>query len=231
MFDPQKPKVEKPVDWKRLGKLFAPYWRQEAQVLLCILVISVLGLLPPLFTMWLIDKAIPSHDFRAVVLIVFGMIVSALLASLVGVYQGYLNSVVSEGIMRDLRSSLMAHMHRMPLHFFASTKTGEIMNRVANDVDTVNGVISMTLVSIVTNLIIIVTTLATILFLDWRLAILSVVIIPFMIFPLWPVGRKLYDIRKVTRKKRDEMHALTQETLSISGILLLLSAAGRSNPH
>ncbi|MBX9669546.1 MAG: ABC transporter ATP-binding protein/permease [Candidatus Obscuribacterales bacterium] len=231
MFDPKKPKVEKPVDWRRISKLFLPYWKQEIQVIGCTLIVALLGLLPPVLTMWLIDKAIPSKDLVMVAQLVAAMIGAALFASFVGVYQGYLNAYVGEGIMRDLRASLMGHMHRMPLDFFTSTKTGEIMNRVSNDVDSIDGVVSGTLVSIVTNLAVIATTLFTIFILDWRLAIVSILVIPFMIFPLWPVGRKMYEIRKTTRKKRDEVHAIEQETLSVSGIMLLKSFVRERYEH
>ncbi|HMO24303.1 MAG TPA: ABC transporter ATP-binding protein, partial [Candidatus Melainabacteria bacterium] len=114
-------------------------------------------------------------------------------------------------------------MHRMPLDFFTSTKTGEIMNRVSNDVDSINGLVSGTLVSIVTNLSVMVTTLITIFVLDWRLAILSIFLLPLMVLPMWPVGRTLFRTRTITRQKRDEIHAIEQETLSVSGILLLKS--------
>ncbi len=223
MFDPKKPKLEKKIDWKRIGILFVPYWKQEALVLTCALFVSVLGLAPPIISMWLIDKAIPSGNFTLVAQMVALMVVSALVASGIGTFQGYVNAVVGEGIMRDLRTKLMGHMHRMPLDFFTSTRTGEIMNRVSNDVDSIDDVVSGTLVIVVTNLIVIVTTLLTIFVLDWRLAIVSILVIPFMIFPLWPVGRKLYEVRKKTRQKRDELHAIEQETLSLSGILLLKS--------
>lgn len=223
MFDPNKPRVEKPVDWRRIGLLFRPYWKAELQVLACVLVMSVLGLLPPLLVMWLIDRAIPGADMSLVLILVGAMILSALLAATVGVYQGYLNAMVGEGIMRDLRSTMMTHMHRMPLDFFTSTKTGEIMNRVSNDVDSINGLVSGTLVSIVTNLFTIATTLFAVVVLDWRLAIVSVLVIPFMVFPMWPVGRRLFETRRVTREKRDEIHAIEQETLSVSGIVLLKS--------
>jgi len=206
-----------------MGALFLPYWRQEAQVVGCILIVALLGLLPPILTLWLIDKAIPHRNFAEVCLYVGGMIASALAAGLVGVYQGFLNSIVGEGIMRDIRTSLVAHLHKMPLDFFTSTKTGEIMNRVSNDVDNVDNVVTGTLVTIVTNIMTIATTMVTIVLLDWRLSLLSVAVIPIMIFPLWPVGRRMYDVRKLTRQKRDEIESLTQETLSISGIMLIKS--------
>jgi ATP-binding cassette subfamily B protein len=223
MFDPKKPKIEKPINWSRISKLFKPYSKDIALVLICVLFISILGLLPPLLMMWLIDKAIPSGNFTMVVQLVIAMIATALVGALVGVAQGFFNATIGEGIMRDLRVNLMAHMHRMPVAFFTNTKTGEIMNRVSNDVDSIDGLVSGTLVSIVTNFFTIATTLITILLLDWRLALVSVLVIPFMVFPMWPVGRKMYEIRRTTRQKRDEIHAIEQETLSVSGIMLLKS--------
>ena len=148
MFDPDKPEMAKPVEWRRIGRLFLPYWREELQVLVCVVFVSVLGLLPPLLSVWLIDKAIPGKDFEQVILLVGIMVAGAISSSLIGVYQGYLNASVGEGIMRDMRVEMLSHMHRMPLEFFTSTKTGEIMNRVSNDVDSINGLVSGTLVSI-----------------------------------------------------------------------------------
>ncbi len=158
-----------------------------------------------------------------VVFNVAGMVVSAISGGVIGVYQGYLNSLVGEGIMRDIRTTLVAHLHRMPLSFFTGTKTGEIMNRVSSDVDNIDNVVTGTLVSIVTNIATMVTTVVTVFILDWRLALVSLAIIPLMIIPLSPVGRRMYDIRKQTREKRDEIESITQETLSISGITLIKS--------
>ena len=223
MFSPDRPKIERKVDWRRLGTFFLPYWKQEATVLLCIVVGSIIGLMPPLFAKWIIDDAIPKHDMGLVGFNVAGMVVSAVTGGVIGVYQGYLNSLVGEGIMRDIRTTLVAHLHRMPLSFFTGTKTGEIMNRVSSDVDNIDSVVTGTLVSIVTNIATMVTTVATVFILDWRLALVSLAIIPLMIIPLSPVGRRMYDIRKETREKRDEIESITQETLSISGITLIKS--------
>lgn len=223
MFDPKRPKIEKAIDWKRLGRLFLPYWKQELVVLACIIGVSILGLLPPVLTMNLIDKAIPSGNFQSVLLIVGAMALAAIGSSAISTLQGYMNSLVGESIIRDLRIQLMTHMHKMPLDFFTSTKTGEIINRVANDVDSIDGVLSGTFVMVLMNFAVIVTTLVTIFVLDWRLSLMALAVLPLMVAPLWPVGRKMYEIRKTTREKRDEMHAIGQETLSVSGIVLLKS--------
>lgn len=223
VFNPEKPKVRKPVEWPRIGALFKPYWKQSSLILVCVLFGSLLGLLPALCTMALIDKAIPQANMTSVCIYVSVMVLSAVIAGLIGVYQGYLNSVMGEGIVRDIRFDLVSHMHHMPLDFFSSTKTGEIMNRVANDIESIDGVLTGTMVPVISNIFIIITTLVTIFVLNWKLALLSVAVIPLMIYPIWPVGRRMYEARKATRTGRDVLSALTQETLSLSGITLIKS--------
>jgi ATP-binding cassette subfamily B protein len=225
IYQPDKPKVKRRVDWRRMGALFAPYWRQQATVLACIVTVSALGLVPGFIVAHIIDEVIPQKDFQRLAIDVGIILASALLSAAIGVLQGYLNSVVGEGIMRDIRTSLVAHLHRMPLNFFTGTKTGEIMNRVSNDVDNVDNVVTGTLTTIVTNIVLIATTLVAMFLWDWRLALISVIIVPLMVFPLGPVGRRMYQIRKSTREKRDEIESITQETLSISGITLIKSFA------
>ncbi len=223
VFNPEKPRIKRAVNWRRLGRLFMPYARQEAIVLVCILVTAALGLAPALFTRHLIDSSLKQHDLHGLWFDVGAMVVSAIVAALVTVYQGYLNSLVGEGIMRDIRTSLVSHLHRMPIAFFTNTKTGEIMNRVSSDVDNVDSVVTGTLVSVVTNIATILTTVVSMFVMDWRLSLLALAVVPIMILPLSPVGRKMYVVRKQTREKRDAIESITQETLSISGITLIKS--------
>lgn len=216
-------KPTKPVDLRRILRYFAPYWRQEVLVLVCILVVAAAYQFPPLFAKWIIDVAIKNHDLHALLLNVGGMVGVALVGVAIGAWQGYLNAAVGEGIMRDMRDALVQHLHRMPLSFFTSTKTGEIMNRVSSDVDSIDNVVTGTLVSIVTNAFTILTTIVAVFWLDWRLALLSMIVIPFMVLPLRPVGRAMYEQRKKTREQRDRIYGLIQETLSLSGITLVKS--------
>ncbi|MGA7200938.1 MAG: ABC transporter ATP-binding protein [Candidatus Cybelea sp.] len=225
IYQPETPRVKRRVNWKRMGALFAPYWRQQAMVLACIVAVSTLGLVPGFIIAHIIDAAIPHRNVVELAIDVGVILASALIAAGIGVLQGYLNSVVGEGIMRDIRTSLVGHLHRMPLHFFTGTKTGEIMNRVSNDVDNVDNVVTGTLTTIVTNVVTIATTLVAMFLWNWRLGLISVIIVPLMILPLGPVGRRMYAIRKKTREKRDEIESITQETLSISGITLIKSFA------
>lgn len=223
MYNPEKQKLKGAVNWQRLRALFRPYWKMEVQVLFCIFLSASLGLLPPLMTQAIIDRALPAADMGQLSQYVLIMVGSAVLSGLIGVYQGYLNSLVGESIIRDLHSDLVSHLHRMPLSFFTGTKTGEIMNRVSSDVESVDAVVTGTMVSIATNVMIIVTTLVAIFAINLRLALVSVLVVPLMVLPLSPVGRKMYAARKKVRAKRDEIQAATQETLSVSGTVLVKS--------
>jgi len=225
MYSPDKPQVRKRVDWRRMGALFAPYWRQQSLVLACIVISAVVGLAPAYFIAHIIDKAIPHGSFREVAADVGGMLAAALVTMVLTVAQGYLNSIVGEGIMRDMRVSLVSHLHKMPLKFFTGTKTGEIMNRVSNDVDNIDNVVTGTLTTLLTNFVTIITTVAWMFVWNWRLALLSIAIVPLMVLPLSPVGRRMYEIRRKTREQRDHIESITQETLSISGITLIKSFA------
>ncbi len=224
-YHDEKPAGPRRVEWRRIGALFAPYIKELSFVLACILATSLLGLIPGYMTSRIIDTALPHRSFSELLQFISIMLGAAFVAMGINVVQGYLNSLVGEGIMRDLRTSLVAHLHKMPLSFFTGTKTGEIMNRVSNDVDNVDGVVTGTLTTIVTNITMIVTTLVWMAIWDWRLTLIAILVVPFMIIPLGPVGRKMYEIRKKTRESRDEIESITQETLSISGITLIKSFA------
>src|SRR5580700_5449437 len=224
-YSPDRPQMRRKVEWRRILTLFRPYWREQLLVFGCIVIAAVLGLVPGLMTASIIDSAIPHKSFRELAVDVGIILATALISMGFGVAQGWLNSIVGEGIMRDIRTRLVSHLHRMPLSFFTGTKTGEIMNRVSNDVDNVDSVVTGTLTTIVTNVVMILTTVVAMFVWNWRLALISVIIVPLMVFPLGPVGRRMYQIRKSTREKRDEIESITQETLSISGITLIKSFA------
>ncbi|HTZ53435.1 MAG TPA: ABC transporter ATP-binding protein [Candidatus Acidoferrum sp.] len=217
--------MQRKVDWRRVLALFRPYWREQSLVFGCIVIAALLGLVPGLMTARIIDVAIPQKNFHELLIDVGIILATALVSMGFGVAQGWMNSIVGEGIMRDIRTRLVSHLHRMPLSFFTGTKTGEIMNRVSNDVDNVDNVVTGTLTTIITNVVMILTTVVAMFIWNWRLAVISLVVVPFMILPLGPVGRRMYNIRKKTREQRDTIESITQETLSISGITLIKSFA------
>ena len=217
-----KPRAElKKESLVRIYRYFTPYGKLMAAVLLCILAGSGLGLLQPLLIKWVVDTAIPEGRTGLLNLLVLGMLLAAVVQGLISVAQAYLNSRIGQGVMFDLRNQMYKHLHRMSIRFFTSTKTGDIMSRVNNDVNGLQQVVTDTLSNSMNNLLISATTLITMFAMDWRLALLSLVLLPLFILPTRRVGQLNYRSRKQTQAKVGELSSLMQETLSVSGALLV----------
>ncbi len=197
-----------------------PYWTQALITLVAILVVSLLGLVPPLLIRQLIDHAIPEKDIASLNLLALGMVVIPLLSGVIGVGQRYLNARIGEGLISDLRQALYAHMQRMSLRFFTHTKTGELMSRLNNDVIEAQRAVTNTFIDIVTNLVTLVTTLAIMLSLEWRVTLLSIIIFPLFFLPARRVGVVLRRIVREAMDRNAAMNALMNETLNVSGALL-----------
>ncbi len=205
----------------RVWKFAQPYWVSVSGLLVTILLISGLSLISPLLYRNLIDCAIPSGDITRLNWLALGMIGIPILNGVIGVWQRMLNSQIGEGVIFDLRSALYAHLQRMSLRFFTQTRTGELMSRLNNDVIGAQRAISNTTVSIVSNTVSLVATLAIMFALEWRLTLLGLVILPLFIFPARRIGRVLRDLRRKSMEVNAEMNATMNETLNISGALLV----------
>ena len=205
----------------RVWRFAEPYWLRVGGLLLSILIITGLGLLSPLLFRDLIDNAIPNRDFARLNWLALGMIGIPLLNGIIGVWQRNLNSQIGEGVIFDLRRALYEHMQRMSLRFFTQTRTGELMSRLNNDVVGAQRAISDTLVTIISNLVSVVATIAIMLTLEWRLTLLGVVILPLFVLPARRIGRVLRDLRRDSMVRSAEMNATMNETLNVSGALLV----------
>lgn len=206
---------------RRVARYARPYWKGVALMLLTILGISLLSLIPPLLLRDLIDRALPERDVLRLNLLALGMILVPLVNGLLGVAQRWAGARVGEGIIYDLRRDLFAHLQRMSLRFFTHTHAGELMSRLNNDVIGAQRAITGTFVTILSNVVSLVATLAIMFSLEWRLTLLGIAILPLFILPARRVGNLL---RRITRESMDRnaaMNALMNETLNISGALLV----------
>ena len=205
---------------RRVVRTARPYWGPAFITLGAILVISLLGLVPPLLIRQLIDHAIPERDTASLNLLALGMVIIPLLSGAIGVGQRYISARIGEGIISDLRQSLYAHMQAMSLHFFTHTKTGELMSRLNNDVVEAQRAVTSTFIDIITNIVTLVTTLAIMLSLEWRLTLLSIIIFPLFFLPARRVGVALRSIVRQALDHNAAMNAMMNETLNVSGALL-----------
>jgi ATP-binding cassette subfamily B protein len=208
---------------------FRPYRPQIGVVLVAILLTSFIGLINPYLLKLLIDVAIPQRDLGLLTLYVGLMIILPIVSGLIGVGQSYLNNVIGQRVMQDLRGALYAHLQSMPLRFFTETRTGEIQSRLANDVGGVQAVVTDTASSVTSNLAIAISTIIAMFFIDWRLTVLSLGLLPFFMYLTFRVGKVRREVSTETQKSLAEMSALTEETLSVSGILLSKTFGQQAN--
>ena len=189
-------------------------------MLVAILVTSLLGLINPLLLGKLLDEVIIGHDFERLNLYVGLMIGIPILTGLLGVGQAYLNNVVGQNVMQDLRNALYSHLQRMPLRFFTETRTGEIQSRLANDVGGIQPVVTDTAANLTSNVAVAISTIAAMFLIDWRLTVMSLGVLPFFMYLTYRVGRVRREVSSETQKSLADLSAATEETLSVSGMLL-----------
>jgi ATP-binding cassette, subfamily B, bacterial len=216
---------------RRVIGSFRPYRGKVSLVGFLIVLTATLGVVNPLLIAVVFDQALfpqsdttPPHQLPPDMHLLFVtcglMILIPIVTSLIGVAQTYLANVVGQRVMQDYRNSLYEHLQHMPLRFFTSTRTGEIQSRLANDVGGVQSVVTDTASSILSNVVIIISTLVAMLILSWQLTVLSLAITPLFVYFTGRVGKERRRISSITQESLAEMSAITQETLSVSGILL-----------
>jgi ATP-binding cassette subfamily B protein len=205
---------------RRIVAFFRPYKAQVGVVLIAIMLTSFIGLINPILLKLLIDIAIPERDWGLLNLFVGLMVVLPIVSGLIGVGQSYLNNIIGQSVMHDLRTALYAHLQKMPLRFFTETRTGEIQSRLANDVGGIQSVVTDTAASVTSNIAIAVSTIIAMFIIDWRLTVLSLGLLPFFMYLTFRVGKVNREVRGETQKSLAEMSAVTEETLSVSGMLL-----------
>jgi ATP-binding cassette, subfamily B, bacterial len=216
----EKPHLTWPL-LKRVMGYARPYIVHIALMLVFILITTGLGLLTPLIFRDLIDNTLPNGDAQRLNWLALGLIAIPLFSAGIRVVQRKINASIGEGVIYDLRVSLYNQLQRMSLRFFTNTKTGELMSRLNNDVVGAQTAISSTIVDIVTNLITVIATLGVMLALEWRLTILGLTVLPLFMLVARRLGGTLRDIAREQMEHNARMNAMMNETLNISGALLV----------
>ena len=215
----------------RVVRLFRPYRPWVAVVVLLVVTTACLGVVNPVLIKYVFDDGLFPEGGPNVRLlwILAGVMASIATANAaLGVCQTYMTNKVGQYVMRDLRDAVYAHLQGMSLRFFTSTRTGEIQSRVSNDVGGIQQVVTTTLSDTLSNIVILASTLVAMIILSWQLTAVAVITVPFYFFMAQWVGRKRREVTSQAQKSMAEMTSITQETLSVSGIMLA-KLFGRQN--
>jgi len=221
--DEQKRRGRK-TDARTLGRIaaaFKPYRSQVIIVLITIILTTLLGLVNPLLIKRIFDDAIDARNVSRLILYVVIMFITPIIAGLISVGQTYLNNIVGQSVMRDFRNKLYAHLQSMSLRFFTATRTGEIQSRLSNDVGGVQGVVTNTATSVIANIATVLSTIIVMFLLSSLLTVISLGLLPLFLWFTYKVGNIRRATSKETQKSMASLTAMMQETLSVSGILLI----------
>jgi ATP-binding cassette subfamily B protein len=209
-----------PRTFRRILGFFRPY-RGRLGLISALIVLTVsIGVVNPILLKLVIDNLLGPRDVGLLYLQCGLMIVLPIISSLIGVWQSFLSNVVGQRVMDDLRLALYSHLQWMPLRFFTETRTGEIQSRIGNDVGGVQSVVTDTAASLLSNFATVATTVIAMIVIDWRLAILSLGMLPVFAYITYRVGKVRREVSGMTQRSMAEISAITNESLSVSGILL-----------
>jgi ATP-binding cassette subfamily B protein len=206
---------------RRVWGFAAAYRARVGAFLALVIVESVLGLAPPLVIKQIIDHAVPKQDQGQVTMLAGIMVAVALVNAGLSMVERWLSASIGEGLIYDLRSALFDHVQRQPISFFTRTQTGALVSRMNNDVIGAQRAVTGTLGTVVSNVVTLITTLAAMAILEWRLTGLSLLLLPVFLLPAKRVGRRLAGITREGFDLNASMNATMTERFGVSGALLV----------
>ncbi|KOU63542.1 multidrug ABC transporter ATPase [Streptomyces sp. MMG1533] len=212
--------TDEPRQVRRILKLFKPYRGRLAVVGLLVGASSLVTVATPFLLKETLDVAIPEGRTGLLSLLALGMVLSAVLTSVFGVLQTLISTTVGQRVMHDLRTAVYGRLQRMSLAFFTRTRTGEVQSRIANDIGGMQATVTSTATSLVSNLTSVVATIVAMIALDWRLTVVSLLLLPVFVWISRRVGNERKKITTQRQKQMAAMAATVTESLSVSGILL-----------
>lgn len=211
---------DRPTDVRRVLRLFHPYRARLAVVGLLVAAASLVSIASPFLLRAILDTAIPQGRTGLLSLLALGMIATAVLNGVFGVLQTLISTTVGQRVMHDLRTAVYERLQRMSLAFFTRTRTGEVQSRIANDIGGMQATVTSTATSLVSNLTSVVASVVAMLALDWRLTVVSLLLLPVFVWISRRVGTERKRITTQRQKQMAAMSAVVTESLSVSGILL-----------
>ncbi|MEV6792857.1 ABC transporter ATP-binding protein [Streptomyces sp. NPDC051320] len=217
---PPREAGQPPAELRRILRLFRPYRARLALVGLLVGASSLVSVASPFLLRAILDTAIPQGRTGLLSLLALGMIATAVVNSVFGVLQTLISTTVGQRVMHDLRTAVYGQLQRMPLAFFTRTRTGEVQSRIANDIGGMQATVTSTATSLVSNLTAVIATVVAMLALDWRLTVVSLLLLPVFVWISRRVGRERKRITTQRQKQMAAMAATVTESLSVSGILL-----------
>lgn len=205
---------------RRALTAFVPYWRKALLVSAILLATAAGGVAPAWLTAHIIDSGIQRGNVHIVIGLTAALILIALATGLLSVWQTWLSNVIAQSVMADFRMSLFQHIERQSVGFFASRQSGDLVSRVMNDVTAIQNVVTNTLVGLASNVLVIVSTLTLMFYMNWKMSVLALIVVPGFVFPTQRVGRTRQFLQGRIQEKLSALTVQLSEQFGVSGALL-----------
>ena len=217
------PKAARPGEFRRVLSLFAADRPRLLLVGLLIVASSIIGLIPPFLLRDLLDVSLPTRNTGLSAALALGMVVIAIGNSALGVLQSYLSTVIGQSVMHRLRTAVYSHLQKLSLGFYTRTRTGEVQSRIASDIGSMQATVTNTATTLVSSGTTVVGTYIAMIALDWRLSLVSLVLVPLFVWISRRVGVARREFATGRQERMADMSTMVAESLSVSGILLTRS--------
>ncbi|MGW1171913.1 ABC transporter ATP-binding protein [Streptomyces sp. NPDC002550] len=205
---------------RRILRLFRPYRGRLLVIALLIGSASLIALTVPLMVRELFDVALPQGRVGLLSALSLGMALASVTGSAISVLESFISTFVGQRVMHDLRTAVYSHLQELPLEFFTRTRTGEVQSRIANDIGSMQATVTSTASSLVSSVTTVVASVIALLLMDWRLALLSLSVLPLFVL----ISRRVGELRRSYTRRRQQqmslMSSMLEEQLSVSGVLL-----------
>lgn len=206
---------------KRIFSYLSPYWFRLLLVMIIILASALLGLLPSILTGRMIDDGLIAQQWDTLVQLILLALAVTVVSNLVHILQNYLNATIAQNISYDMKNEMYAHLQRMSHRFYTDRPQGELITRMTSDIGGVQSVIATTMTGLLSNVAVLVTSLVAMYRIHWVLATVGVLLLPFFVLPTRIVARYRWKIASRTQEKNDEVNQILNETMSVSGQMLV----------
>ena len=206
---------------KRIFYYLIPYWKQMILIFVFIILSSIMGLLPSVLTGRIIDEGLINRDMKMLITLILVSLGVTLGANLIRVGESFLNNWIAQHITFDMRNKMYKHLQQMSQKFFTSNNQGDIITRMTSDISGVERVVTSTFTSILSNTITLIVAIVIMFKENWILAGVGVLVIPLFTIPTRWAGKTRWEITQDAQECNDEINGILNETLSVSGQLLV----------
>ena len=226
--DVTPPRAGKPGEVRRIFRLFAEHKSRLLFVAVLIIASSLISVASPFLLREVLDVSLPTRNTALTAMLAGGMVLIAVGTTVLDVIQSRQSTLVGQSVMHRLRTSVYSHLQRLSLGFYTRTRTGEIQSRIAGDIGSMQATVTSTVTSVVSSGTTVIATLVAMLALDWKLTLVSLVLVPIFVLISRKVGGMRRQIATIRQERMADLSSQVSESLSVSGILLT-KTMGRSN--